>query len=245
MLLTLHSGIVGSDPYLAPEVYDGGEYDAAAVDIWSLAIIYCCMTLRRFPWKVPRMTDNSFKLFAAEPTPGHDPGRLIAPSKSTNDLSTTVAREFLTDDDTKNAKHHHHHHHKSEESESAGASRPPSNQGPSAPAPSPPASSAGQAPAAQALATTGSAQASTGEKKEVIRGPWRILRLLPRESRHIIHRMLDLNPKTRANIEEIVQEPWISEQVICQQFENGEVLPADDHTHVLEPPTSQQAQQKA
>lgn len=62
-------GIVGSDPYLAPEVYDG-KYNAAAVDVWSLAIIFCCMSLKRFPWKQPRVTDTSYKLFVAEPTPG-------------------------------------------------------------------------------------------------------------------------------------------------------------------------------
>lgn len=60
-------GVVGSDPYLAPEVYDERKYDPQAVDIWSLAIIFCCMSLRRFPWKVPRLSDNSYKLFASEP----------------------------------------------------------------------------------------------------------------------------------------------------------------------------------
>jgi serine/threonine protein kinase len=34
------TGIVGSDPYLAPEVCTSIRYDPAATDIWSLAIIY-------------------------------------------------------------------------------------------------------------------------------------------------------------------------------------------------------------
>ncbi|TVY31606.1 Serine/threonine-protein kinase [Lachnellula subtilissima] len=87
--ITLSSGIVGSDPYLAPEVYDERKYDPQPADIWSLAIIFCCMSLRRFPWKMPRMTDNSYKLFASVPTPGTDMRRLSdtpAPSKSTNDV---------------------------------------------------------------------------------------------------------------------------------------------------------------
>ncbi|KAI4096858.1 MAG: hypothetical protein Q9206_001592 [Seirophora lacunosa] len=59
--IVLASGIVGSDPYLAPEVYDSRKYDPQPADIWSLAIIFACMSLRRFPWKAPRLTDNSFK----------------------------------------------------------------------------------------------------------------------------------------------------------------------------------------
>lgn len=57
-------GIVGSDPYLAPEVCVFNKYDPRPVDVWSVAIIYCCMMLKKFPWKVPKLIDNSFKLFA-------------------------------------------------------------------------------------------------------------------------------------------------------------------------------------
>ncbi|KAG7193955.1 Nitrogen permease reactivator protein [Scheffersomyces spartinae] len=58
-------GIVGSDPYLAPEVCVFNKYDPRPVDIWSVAIIYCCMMLKKFPWKVPKLSDSSFKLFAS------------------------------------------------------------------------------------------------------------------------------------------------------------------------------------
>ncbi|OTA02363.1 Serine/Threonine protein kinase [Trichoderma parareesei] len=204
--------IVGSDPYLAPEVYDSKEYNAEAVDIWSLAIIFCCMTLRRFPWKIPRMTDNSYKLFAATPTPGHDPRKLLRP-KSTNDLSSVSPREFLPEDDPKPQNNSSDQSHKRQDSD------------------------ASPAPEQTQLPIPGVNVPS--EKKEVIRGPWRILRLLPRESRHIIHRMLDINPKTRAKMSEILEEPWVADTVICQQLENGEVIPASDHTHILEPPNSQ------
>ncbi|KAK4976615.1 Nitrogen permease reactivator protein, partial [Elasticomyces elasticus] len=70
--IVLATGIVGSDPYLAPEVYDNSRYDPQATDIWSLAIIFCCMTLRRFPWKAPRTSDNSFRLFVSPPDPGQE-----------------------------------------------------------------------------------------------------------------------------------------------------------------------------
>lgn len=67
--LVLSTGIVGSDPYLSPEVFTQIEpqgqtgYDARKVDVWSIAIIYCCMVLRRFPWKLPKTSDPSYKLY--------------------------------------------------------------------------------------------------------------------------------------------------------------------------------------
>ncbi|KAG2158350.1 Pkinase-domain-containing protein [Suillus bovinus] len=58
------TGIVGSDPYLAPEVLEGGSYDPRKTDVWGVGVIFVCMVLRRFPWAVPdRERDNSFKAF--------------------------------------------------------------------------------------------------------------------------------------------------------------------------------------
>ncbi|KAI5868412.1 Pkinase-domain-containing protein [Durotheca rogersii] len=196
--IVLAAGVVGSDPYLAPEVYDERKYDPQAVDIWSLAIIFCCMILRRFPWKVPRMTDNSYKFFAAEPSPGHDPKKLIIPSRSTNDLSTIPQRDIFSEEEMEKQK--------------------PRIVEPSTPKP---AAASGQ---------------ENKEAKELIRGPWRLLRLLPRESRHIIGRMLTIDPKQRAQMSEILEEPWVSDTVVCRQVEHGKVIHAQDHVHVLEPP---------
>ncbi|KAK0621610.1 kinase-like domain-containing protein [Bombardia bombarda] len=209
------SGIVGSDPYLAPEVYDEKKYDPQAVDIWSLAIIYCCMTLRRFPWKVPRMTDSSFKLFAAEPSPGHDPKKLMfPPAMSTSALNEVAARDF--------------------DPQSIRVDKKPTEEQKKAD-PKPETKSEQKSTGS---ASTPSTDAPAGEKKEVIRGPWRILRLLPRESRHIIGRMLELDPKKRAQMSEILDDPWVSNTVICRQIEPGTVVNAEDHTHILEPPAT-------
>ncbi|PFH50661.1 hypothetical protein AMATHDRAFT_144516 [Amanita thiersii Skay4041] len=58
------TGVVGSDPYLAPEVLNRDSYDPRKTDVWSVAIIFLCMVLRRFPWKIPDpKTDPSFKAF--------------------------------------------------------------------------------------------------------------------------------------------------------------------------------------
>ncbi|KAH7353640.1 nitrogen permease reactivator protein, partial [Plectosphaerella cucumerina] len=224
----LATGIVGSDPYLAPEVMVERKYDAQAVDIWSLAIIFCCMSLRRFPWKVPKMTDNSFKLFAADPTPGHDPKKLALPSKSTNDLSTARARDMYTEDDGKEKKHgehgHHHHHH-----EEGSKSRPVSQV-----EPVPISEKEGEEKKPEEKKKEA---APAADKKEVIRGPWRVLRVLPRESRHIIGRMLEIKVADRAKMEEILQDPWVANSDICsQEGPGGQVTNAEGHTHILEFP---------
>ncbi|ODQ64030.1 Pkinase-domain-containing protein, partial [Nadsonia fulvescens var. elongata DSM 6958] len=57
-------GVVGSDPYLAPEVVHNLRYDPRATDVWSMAIIFCCMFMKKFPWKSPRPNDHSFQLFS-------------------------------------------------------------------------------------------------------------------------------------------------------------------------------------
>lgn len=174
-----------------------------------MAIIFCCMSLRRFPWKLPRLSDNSFKLFAADPTPGHDPKKLLLPpSSSMSALSDTPARDFdpqaLRNEANKAVN-------RDEASKTERPSTTPSANG------------------------QGGTNPPAGEKKEVVRGPWRILRLLPRESRHVIGRMLDLDPKKRATMSDILDDPWVANTVICRQ-EGGHVISADDHRHVLEPP---------
>lgn len=67
-------GVVGSDPYLAPEAATGNRYDPCATDIWSAAVVLCCMLMRKFPWKAPRMSDSSFKVFVTEDENGERQG---------------------------------------------------------------------------------------------------------------------------------------------------------------------------
>lgn len=71
--ISMAHGIVGSDPYLAPEVITSTkEYDPQFVDIWSMGIIFCCMMLKRFPWKKPKLTDDNFKLYSMPDDFPHD-----------------------------------------------------------------------------------------------------------------------------------------------------------------------------
>ena len=77
------TGVVGSDPYLAPEVITQENYDPRKTDVWSVAIIFMCMVLRRFPWKIPdAKADPSFRAFVnshpelcQKPTPRVSPSR--------------------------------------------------------------------------------------------------------------------------------------------------------------------------
>ncbi|KAK5077922.1 Nitrogen permease reactivator protein [Lithohypha guttulata] len=181
------SGIVGSDPYLAPEVYDERKYDPTATDIWSLAIIFCCMTLRRFPWKQPRVIDNSYKLFVSPPTPGTP----VPDSKPRRhgQINTPVTPAHDSDSHQRNGS-----------VDSTMDSRPSTADG----------------------------------SKEIIRGPWRLLRILPRESRHIVGRMLKVDPTERATMDEVLEDDWILSSKVCYQDEGGSVHRADNHTHVLE-----------
>ena len=187
--------MVGSDPYLAPEVYDQPRYDPRAADVWSIAIIYCCMSLRRFPWKAPRISDNSFRLFISTPDPDQDK-RLSEQRRSSANREARGSQAEVSEE--------HHHQHADKEDDKAKSE--PVSRG----------------------------QTQTDYQPQV-KGPLRLLRLLPRETRHIIGRMLDLDPARRADIEEILEDPWVQNSLVCRQEENGVVIKAPNHTHHLQP----------
>lgn len=199
-------GIVGSDPYLAPEVYEENKYAPQCVDIWSLGIIYCCMALRRFPWKIPRLSDVSYKYFAQEPTPGSpsmEELKAISHGASHGRATSMTSQEqpaFPTKEPSNPRK----------QSQVDGASK------------------------------GGAERPETPQSKESqstpsIKGPWRLLRLLPRESRYIVGRMLDTNPQTRATLEDVQSDPWLAKRTCCRQEEGGKVIRALGHEHILEP----------
>ncbi|KAF7115721.1 hypothetical protein CNMCM5793_003224 [Aspergillus hiratsukae] len=250
--IVLASGIVGSDPYLAPEVYDEKKYDPRPTDIWSLAIIFCCMTLRRFPWKQPRVSDNSYRLFVATPTPGTpvpdaDPKRHRA-IKSAPDLSSV-------DNEGKPAQPTEEKNGSSEasaQSDSEKKQAQPTTSDENRPPESPKDTKASSNLSKTTRTTSkeapplppGAQQPS--QRQEVIKGPWRLLRILPRESRYIVGRMLKVNVKERATLEDVLTDEWVRNIQACRQEVTGEVIKATNHTHVLEPPSpSQPVQSKA
>ena len=255
------SGIVGSDPYLAPEVYDEKKYDPRPTDVWSLAIIFCCMTLRRFPWKQPRTTDNSYRLFVSNPTPGtpvpdSDPRRQPR-AKSSPDLPSSNYDQKQAPP-TSNP---------SDSPSKANPSALPESNGTAKPNACKEGEQQTETPAQkQSSQTSTSTTANNGTandkptrttskeapplppgapqpapRQEVIKGPWRLLRILPRESRYIIGRMLKVDPKERATLDEVLADEWIRGILCCEQDDTGKVLSASNHTHVLEPPSNNNA----
>lgn len=132
-------GIVGSDPYLAPELLVQVSYDPRPVDVWSIAITFYCMSLRRFPWKAPRTNYTSFRLFCEEPD---DP-------------------------------------------------------------------------------------------RDTAKGPFYILKLLPRSSRKVIGQMLKINPKERILMDDVMKDEWVQSINACEPDKDGNVPPPEDHEHHL------------
>lgn len=131
------------------------------------------MTLRRFPWKAPRLSDNSYRLFVSPPDPGQDQlldsHRRSVAAKGGNTAPPSRNPSGDASANESDNKHHHHHHH--QKNESTSQSEPVSRQ----------------------------STASGPDAQPTIKGPVRLLRLLPRETRHIIGRMLELDPKKRAS----------------------------------------------
>lgn len=242
--IVLASGIVGSDPYLAPEVYDLQKYDPQPTDVWSIAIIFCCMTLRRFPWKAPRTSDNSFKLFVSPP--------------NTNDWPQHTSRRSAeihgNSHSTLDVKDHAHDHSSRRAIESAPASRMTSqvdpkdtsqqnrhsqHNGDSRAQEGDRPVTAGGSTVAAPPSRSGKDTSTAPAAQQTIKGPWRLLRLLPRESRHIIGRMLEIDPKKRATLEEIMEDKWVKSTPVCKQIEGGKIVNAENHTHTLEPGNAQ------
>ena len=184
------------------------------------------MTLRRFPWKAPRISDNSYRLFIAPP----DPAQQAADTRRSEQSKSSSNLEEISDDkkrvgsdsgpsghdDTHGSvasshhHHHHHHHHNGAKSD--------------------PPSSTNETTQSSAEGGNSSAQVS-----QTIKGPWRLLRLLPRESRHIIGRMLEIDPRRRATLEEILQDKWVVSAAVCRQEEGGRIIRQGAHEHTLEP----------
>lgn len=187
------------------------------------------MTLRRFPWKQPRLTDNSYKLFVSQPTPGTpvpdaEPKRR---PKSTADLPGTTEDRVTPQPTSASTRAQHHRHTQSQNRIGANAEE--SNGVPK---------SAGSDP------TKSQAQSSTGQRQETVKGPWRLLRILPRETRYIIGRMLKVDPRERATLEEVLDDDWVKDSQVCYQDQNGEVVLSDNHSHILEAPAPAPPQNK-
>lgn len=57
------SGLVGSKPYIAPEMYTDKTYDAKAVDVWSCGVIYMALRKAAHLWCAAVPEDDAYKKY--------------------------------------------------------------------------------------------------------------------------------------------------------------------------------------
>lgn len=197
-------GIVGCGPYLAPEMFHQRHYDARKLDIWSLAIIYFCMTLRQFPWQMAHYSDPSFKSFVS-PSSQRTSSEYVVPKASQVPLLSTehvklpeevTVHEFMPTPPM------------TPRFESIPEDLPST---PPSPRPS--------------LDVTA--------KNNHITGPARLLQQLPQESWHVIQLMLHLDPRGRLTIRQVLEDSWIKGRPVCSQDEDGAIHWASDHQHTI------------
>lgn len=206
------SGIVGSDPYLAPEVCVFSKYDPRPVDVWSVAIIFCCMMLKKFPWKVPKLIDNSFKLFATRDD-GVSFNFCLLKEPPAPWLATMDDLGAALDSDSKDSETNTNGSNnisKSNDSDIEEVSR-------------------------NEVQAGGSAHTSNET------GVGRLLFALPEDCRPLIGRMVDLAPACRISVDECFDDPWLKSIHMCtveeRIIQDSQVVYAvekgDDHEHTI------------
>lgn len=67
-LLGYYIGQVGTQVYMAPEVYNNEGGDLEAADVWSMAIMFCAIWIQRYPWEAPVLDDVQFARYIGEVT---------------------------------------------------------------------------------------------------------------------------------------------------------------------------------
>lgn len=53
-------GLVGSEPYIAPEAFENKEYYGANADVWSAGIVFYCIWLGGLAWHKAKKTDPAY-----------------------------------------------------------------------------------------------------------------------------------------------------------------------------------------
>ncbi|PHZ11967.1 Pkinase-domain-containing protein [Rhizopus microsporus ATCC 52813] len=53
-------GLVGSEPYIAPEAIENKEYWGHLADVWSAGIVFYCICVGGLAWHIAKKTDHSY-----------------------------------------------------------------------------------------------------------------------------------------------------------------------------------------
>lgn len=56
-------GVLGSEPYMAPELFQSVSYDAREVDVWACGIVYYCMIYHGIPWRRATASDANYSAY--------------------------------------------------------------------------------------------------------------------------------------------------------------------------------------
>ncbi len=233
------SGIVGSDPYLAPEVCAFSKYDPRPPDVWSCAIIYSCMTLRKFPWKIPKLSDASFKLFATRPdfTLQQAMRQVSEPVSSSSNGSSSSDSDADSHQDTDSETE------VEGEVEETG-SKSTSNTEPleelSSPILNKKKSTTITASPPSYETAVKSPSDPTIDDKQPTKGEERLLSALPEYSRTLISKMVKLSPVLRINIDDVFKDDWIIKTQVCNVCEEEDkrsgfiikkIIHSTNHSH--------------
>lgn len=236
--ITKAQGVCGSDPYLAPETINYVKYDPRPVDIWSIAIIYCCMTLKRFPWKAPKQSDPSFRLYSMPDDRPHDYAQaakvhaeLIRRRKEDRLRKEREAREReiqvekITEvlDAT---------HIPGEEYRPQPVLPPQHRYGSSESCITP-----RETPTPVKNSTKSSVIKSSDHPNTTpphhshsVHGPYRLMRLLPHAARPILSRMLAVEPHDRATLKDMFEDDWFKNIVPCT-VQDHKLIRGPGHVH--------------
>ncbi|KAI8143094.1 kinase-like domain-containing protein [Fennellomyces sp. T-0311] len=67
-------GLVGSEPYIAPEAFENKEYWGSIADVWSAGIVFYCLWTTGLIWRRAKKSDKAFLIYTRmHPTHTFDP----------------------------------------------------------------------------------------------------------------------------------------------------------------------------
>lgn len=221
-------GVMGSDPYLAPEVLTSTDsYDSSSVDIWSLAIIYCCMYLKRFPWKSPKMTDSSFKLYSLPDDQPHDYAKAAVVHNELIKKRKEERKRLRELENLKNLSL------KDETTKSIADE----NTSPVLEQQQPPKSNSTSSAVQLAkpeIPIPANSSASINHHNSIpqkFNGPYRLMRLLPHSARPILSKMLTIDPTKRSTMRDILNDEWFQGIHMCTLDSKGNYVSCSNHVH--------------
>jgi protein-serine/threonine kinase len=101
-------GLVGSEPYIAPEAFEKGDYWGHISDVWSAGIVFYCICLGGLAWHIAKKSDPSYasylgsleqsKLYELFRPLGSNERRVLYRMLDPNPSNRITSSELLKDD---------------------------------------------------------------------------------------------------------------------------------------------------